>query len=343
MTGIILGYYIFKTSNRVYKLVGSGVLILAVACTVFAIIIVLDWGGHYHLIPQIAVIIETMFLNLAIGQRMKDASMALITTKNNLLQEEKNRLRIEQQLNQELNILVDEKTEEIVRSTEDLAFQEKLKIEAEFNQKIANAELKALKAQMNPHFIFNCLNAINNMVQKGDNEKATDYLTDFSSFIRRILSYSEIKQITLEEELNLCELYLKMEKLRFKDEFNYKISVNQDTVIDFVKVPPLILQPLLENAIWHGLLHKQGQRLLFINIRQSKTHVICTIEDNGVGREAARNVQNNDNKISLGLRLFHERLEISNQLLQRDYSYEVIDMYQNQSAIGTKVNLFFEI
>ena len=139
--------------------------------------------------------------------------LILVSTQASLLEAEKSNLQIQKKLNKELNDLVLEKTKDIIEQNKQIALQENLKTEAEFKEKIANAELKALKAQMNPHFIFNCLNAIQNLVLKNESEKASRYLGVFSSFIRKVLSYSEVRNISLEEELDLCQLYLQMEPL----------------------------------------------------------------------------------------------------------------------------------
>ena len=324
-----LALKIYSYADNLHKLIGIGMIILTSTMIIFSIIRMLGLIGHYHLIPEMGILIEVIFLTLAIGQKAKDQNQKLVET--------------EQKLNEELNSMVEEKTKDIISTNQALADQEKLKLEAEFSQKIANAELKALKAQMNPHFIFNCLNAIRNLVQKGKDELATEYLADFASFIRKVLSYSDVRQITLEEELEICELYLKMEQLRFEDGFKYKIEVEPGTATDFIMLPPMLLQPLLENAIWHGLLHKKEDRCLTIKISQSDDQVICAIDDNGVGRAYSASINGTTKKVSVGLRLFRDRLDINNRLLDNQYYYEIIDKYNNEVSAGTKVNLYFEI
>ncbi len=326
---IYLAISIWKVPSRLNKLIGFGMIILTTSITIWSIFRMLGVIGHYHIIVEMGILIEIIFLTLAIGQKSKEQNQKLIET--------------EKRLNEELSTLVEAKTKDIISTNQALADQEKLKLEAEFNEKIANAELKALKAQMNPHFIFNCLNAIRNLVQKGKDDLATEYLADFAGFIRKVLSYSEVKQITLEEELEICELYLKMEQLRFEDGFNYKIEVEPGTATDFIMLPPMLLQPLLENAIWHGLLHKNDDRCLTIHISQDKDQVICTIEDNGVGRAHSARMNGNKNRDSVGLKLFIDRLDINNRILDNNYYYEIIDKYQNEKSAGTKVNLYFEI
>ncbi len=344
IVGVLWSWNIYRTPEKLHHLIGTGMMVLTVACLLFTIGVLLTFGHyHIHAIVEVGLLIEIFFFNQAIGLRMKQTNKTLVDTQKKLLQSEQETLLAQRKLNKELNTLVEQKTQKILEKNKALAEQEKLKLQAEFNQKIASAELKALKAQMNPHFIFNCLNAIRNLVQKGQGDKATEYLADFASFIRKVLSYSEVKQISLEEELALCELYLKMEQLRFEDGFAYEIKVGPNTAIDFIMLPPMLLQPLLENAIWHGLLHKKGERRISVTIAQNEKEVICTIDDNGVGRTYSSQIKTSTKKDSMGMKLFIERLDINNHVLDNNYHYEIIDKYHNDRSSGTKVNLFFEL
>lgn len=343
LIGLVFTIKLIISKNMLHRLIGTGLSSVTLACLLISILYATRLNCRYNLFLEIAYIIEIFFLTLAIGFKTKSTNKVLIATQNELLAQEKLNLINQQKLNFELSRLVEEKTKDIITTNKALADQEKLKLEAEFNEKIANAELKALKAQMNPHFIFNCLNAIRNLVQKGKDDQATEYLADFASFIRKVLSYSEVRQITLEEELEICELYIKMEQLRFEDGFDYKIIVDPGTATDFIMLPPMLLQPLLENAIWHGLLHKQKDRCLTIHINQDDQRIICVIEDNGVGRTYSTQLNGSKNRDSIGLKLFIDRLDINNQLLNNNYNYEIIDKYHNNKSTGTKVNLFFEI
>lgn len=341
---IIIAIQILLKKDRLHLLVGLSLLVLSLGITTTLLFLQFGKiGPHYHLIAEFSAIIDVLLLTMAIGYKMKKANDDLLITQQQLLDSETQKLQIQQQLNSELSSLVEEKTKDILEKNQALAKEEKLKLEAEFNQKIANAELKALKAQMNPHFIFNCLNAIRNLVQKNNNHQATDYLSDFSTFIRTILNYSEEKQISLEEELQLCELYLKMEQLRFEQEFNYSIQVADHIPTDFIMVPPMILQPLLENAIWHGLRHKVGNRDIQIQVFPLGDQVICSIRDNGVGRAFTTTLGKVKSHKSFGMKLFHERLGINNQLYQNQYHYEIIDKYEGEQSTGTEVKLYFEL
>ena len=163
---------------------------------------------------------------------------------------------------------------------------EKDKQLAELSQKTGELEMQALRAQMNPHFIFNSLNAINRFILQNNKTQASEYLTKFSRLVRMILQNSQSTLITLESELESLKLYLELEALRFDHHFEYKLTVPRDIGYrSALKVPPLIIQPYAENAIWHGLMHKDEKGHLDIDIRQESDHLIMTIKDDGIGRK----------------------------------------------------------
>lgn len=216
-----------------------------------------------------------------------------------------------------------------------------VKQKAQLQNQLLQIEFKALRAQMNPHFIFNCLNSIKSLIQDSANKQAIHYLTLFSKFIRKILHHSEEKLIPLEEELEMSRLYLAMEKLRFERSFDYQISVAPEVDVTFVKVPPMILQPFLENAIWHGLMHKNGERLLSLEIIQEEDAIKCIIDDNGIGREKAAILKAGmrHQHRSFGTKLTLDRLKVNKELFDNQYVINIIDKVTNGIASGTRVEL----
>ncbi len=210
-------------------------------------------------------------------------------------------------------------------------------------QKMADAEMQALRAQMNPHFIFNCLNSINRYIVKSDQATASLYLTRFAKLIRLILDNSNSKTVTLSNELEALRLYIEMEAIRFEKQFTYSIVVDEGIQTDSVYVPPLIIQPYVENAIWHGLLHKEESGHLVIHIiRKSNTLLECIIEDNGVGRDKARELKSKSasTKKSLGMKLTEDRLALINKQAKLDSAVEIEDLRnETGEAAGTKVIL----
>jgi LytS/YehU family sensor histidine kinase len=187
---------------------------------------------------------------------------------------------------------------------------EKDKQLAELRQKTGELEMQALRAQMNPHFVFNSLNAINSFILQNNKTQASEYLTKFSRLVRMILQNSQSTLITLESELESLKLYLELEALRFDNRFEYKVTVPKDLDIEILKVPPLIIQPYAENAIWHGLMHKEEKGYLGIDIQQEGNHLLFTIKDDGVGRRqsAARASKSAMKHKSMGLKITADRI-----------------------------------
>lgn len=221
--------------------------------------------------------------------------------------------------------------------------REKEKIKSEYNQKIAEIEMKALRAQMNPHFIFNCLNSINRYIVKSDHATASLYLTRFSKLIRLILDNSNSKNVLLANELEALRIYIEMESLRFNNKFTYNILLDQEVYVDIMEVPPLIIQPYVENAIWHGLLHKETAGHLAIHLSMLGDNMLqCIIEDNGVGRGKAKEYKSKSatTKKSLGMKLTEDRISILNKHTSPNASITIVDLVaDNGEAAGTRVVL----
>jgi tetratricopeptide (TPR) repeat protein len=222
---------------------------------------------------------------------------------------------------------------------------EKLSIkkeQAELQQKVAELEMQALRAQMNPHFIFNCLNSINRFIFKNETTAASDYLTRFSRLIRMVLLHSQKKLVPLEDELEMLKLYLDMERLRFKNAFDYHITTTNAIENSSVFIPPLLLQPFCENAIWHGLMHKDGQGHLNIQLNEEGGVLHCAITDDGVGREKAEEFKSKsaEKEKSMGLKITKERLSLLNQGTTGGTYYEIEDVRNGNGEIaGTRVQL----
>ena len=220
------------------------------------------------------------------------------------------------------------------------------KTKSELQQKVPELEMQALRAQMNPHFIFNCLSSINRFIFKNDNKTASDYLTRFSRLIRMVLIHSQKKLIPLEDELEMIRLYLDLERLRFKDAFDYSITTTNIVEIGNIFIPPLLLQPFCENAVWHGLMHKESKGHLNIIVSEvitGETKVLhCVIEDDGIGRKKAAEMKSKsaEGEKSLGLRITTERLALLNQENNFSTFYRIEDMLDDQNEVaGTRVQL----
>lgn len=187
--------------------------------------------------------------------------------------------------------------------------------QAKLQQKATELEMQALRAQMNPHFIFNSLNSINCFILQNEKRQASVYLTKFSRLIRLILQNSQCNNIPLERELEALTLYLEMESLRFEGHFAYSISIDKDIDLSLLHVPPLLIQPYVENAIWHGLMHKQEKGHLTINICQQEKYLVCKITDDGIGRKRAGELKSRSAlPPSMGMRITAQRIAMLQQV-----------------------------
>jgi hypothetical protein len=204
------------------------------------------------------------------------------------------------------------------------------------------SRLTAIQSQMNPHFIFNSLNSIQDLILKGDVEHSYTYITMFSNLVRRTLSYSEKDFIDFDQELKLLELYLSLEKLRFKKDFNYTIHFKG---VEDILLPPLLVQPFIENSLIHGLLHKEGVKKLSITFELKDNLLQCVVEDNGIGREKAKAIklrQRSEHESFSG-KAIHKRFEILSNVFKGNFGYVYEDLVENNEVIGTKVILSIPI
>jgi len=213
----------------------------------------------------------------------------------------------------------------------------------EFEQRIAQTEIASLRSQMNPHFIFNCLNSIKLYMLENNAEAASDYLTKFSLLIRSVLDNSRSEKISLEKELETLGLYAKLEVMRFKEKVEFILNVDSDIDLYFVQIPPLLLQPFVENAIWHGLMHQDLGGTVRVEITQPKASLLhVEITDNGIGRQMSERLKSKNATLnkSYGMKVTGERIDLVNQLYRIDTKYQVQDLYdKNGKPQGTTVIL----
>jgi len=225
-------------------------------------------------------------------------------------------------------------------------YQIKQKQKAEFERQveISKAELKALRAQMNPHFVFNSLNSIQHYILNSKGDEAVRYLNKFAKLIRIILNNSEKPTVTINEDIEAVTLYLELEKMRFDNKFTYQINIGNDIDGDYDEIPPMIIQPYLENAILHGINPKDSKGHISININLIEQYIKVTVEDDGIGREASKASQHISAKskhASLGMKITKDRLRLLNNMHQSELNVNIIDLYNNEKKpTGTKVEIF---
>ena len=217
---------------------------------------------------------------------------------------------------------------------------EKVNLEKNLNQ----SKLKAIKSQMNPHFFYNALNTIQSFILSNDKKQAVSYLSKFSNLTRTILEMTEKETISIAEEVKTLSLYLDIEKARFEEDFNYHILVDDEIDAENIKIPTMLLQPYVENAVKHGLLHKLGKKAVTIHFQKETEHIKISIDDNGIGRQKSTelNAIKNKNHNSFATEAMQNRVNLLNQYNQKNISIQYIDKTNlNNQPTGTSV--VFEI
>jgi LytS/YehU family sensor histidine kinase len=220
-----------------------------------------------------------------------------------------------------------------------------IKTKANIKQQLNSLEIRALRSQMNPHFIFNSLNSISQLVASKRNDEGLQYLSKFSKLLRLVLDESEKSFISLKDEMRILDLYLQLETLRFGSSFYYTIQADEELDEEETLLPTFLIHPIIENAIWHGLLHKEGERRLIINFqRKDKDKLICIVKDNGIGIEAAtfkkQQHLNGEKQQSKGLKMVKERLALLADQQHVGTDFRMEDMKDVNGYIsGTKCTI----
>ncbi len=209
-------------------------------------------------------------------------------------------------------------------------------------REIEDYKHKALSAQINPHFMFNALNSIQSYILKNDKKNANKYLSNFAKLMRLTLDNSLETQISLAQELEALELYMSLEAIRFSKKFEYEIQVAPEIDTTKTKIPSLLIQPFVENAIWHGIMHKaESNGKIWIRIKREGEMLQCEVEDNGIGRKKAAEIKKSSHRLkhkSAGMSITEKRLQLLNSLKKFKYNYQITDLYKDGQPSGTKIN-----
>lgn len=200
-------------------------------------------------------------------------------------------------------------------------------------------QLKVLRAQISPHFIYNCLHAIGNLVRKGDTVGAAGYLDGFARLLRMVLDHGVKDRVPLSKEMDFLRQYLQLEALRFDDDLHYEVSADHGLLDEDTPVPALVVQPFVENAIWHGLANRAGEKRLSVHFAERGDRILCTIEDNGIGRNAGSKREHPDGSPSMGLQLTNERLQLLNYQFSGEGRVTFTDLQANGTPMGTRVEV----
>ena len=305
----------------------------------------LPFAGFYKFTPpvyfEMGIMFEILCFALALGHRLyllhNEKEQASIQLIDQLSINEVMTRDINEQLEKE----VTERTKEIIAVQSNLRKQEKKRLLAEFEKDLAKSETLARSLQINPHFIFNSLNAIKYLIQSKQNEEASQYLVIFSKFIRMVLDSSKKSTISLTEEMEIMKSYLNLEKGRFDNAFSFTIYGLDHPQLNEIELPPLLLQPFVENAIWHGLLNsEQTTKTIKIKVDINQEKASFTIEDNGIGRQESKKLAIKKLNKSMGISLTNERIKLYNLNIKNIISFSIVDIIDDTGVTtGTRVEL----
>ena len=344
----IWGFYLIIKQKRIIKgYILSGMSVLFVSYLIITLFSFEKTSANSETlyIFYLGVLVESLLFALAIGleQKMVYKEKARVQRKY-IDQLEENQV-IKESINRTLSDELLQTKAEIEGLSSEAQKERTEKLTIKMENKFAQLRLDALRSQMNPHFIFNALNSIKSYLIENNQEKAIYYLGRFSKLIRGILESSRKDLVTLEEEMNIIKMYVEIESDRFKNNIEYMVHIDKELSVDHILIPSLLLQPFVENAIWHGLTTRKGKKRLEIGVQQSESadHLQITIEDNGIGRQASqlRNYQNPLKSQSLGLSIIQDRLDFFSKRYKGNFNFIVYDLKDDKSAMamGTKVVL----
>jgi tetratricopeptide (TPR) repeat protein len=262
---------------------------------------------------------------------------------------------------QKINVVLTAQKKEIVDKNDELQSQNieitKQRDEIDRNLKYTEKLQEALKHDLshymqlslrkiiNPHFIFNSLNSIQSFILQNEKLEASMYLSKFSDLMRKVLDQSQKEFISLKDEIETLDLYIELESKRFEGKFSWNINIDNNLNTDKVFVPPLIAQPFIENAIWHGLMHLENEGKLLVSVKGFDDFLAFTIEDNGIGREKSAQLnKNRKNRESHGIKITQERIKAINSLHDIDFSVNYTDLKdENGVGVGTRVEFYLPI
>ncbi|UYQ92529.1 histidine kinase [Chitinophaga horti] len=275
------------------------------------------------------VLLQALFFAAGLSYRNKLVHQEKTKTQELLIKQLNKNKELQRKLNEQLEELVKEQTTEILRKKQELEEQRKLQLEIEYGKKLSEIELKAIRAQINPHFIFNCLNSIQLFVMQRDYEYAQKYLSDFSYLIRKTLDFSRRNFISLSDEITYLNTYLGLEKMRFEHKMEYEIIVDPTIPTGELEVPAMLLQPYVENAVKHGMnneAHTTGKLTIRFSQDDDEEMLECVIEDNGIGIERSKAIrQLPAHHQSSGMEISLNRAELLNKMYNTEIQIEIID------------------
>ena len=326
-----------KSKEPVKWFLFTGILSLMI---LWCLPIIILYSPSENINPELFLLLNFPIVFLLLGLMIEAICFSFaLSYRSKLVFVEKNKLQ--KNYTRDLEEKLEQRSKELEVQRNIREEQKLQQVAAAFEHKIAETEMTALRAQMNPHFIFNCLNSIKLYTLENDSQTASEYLTIFSQLIRLVLENSRSEKVTLQKELETLRLYIELEAMRFKDKVKYQINIPPEIDQQYIDIPPLLVQPYVENAIWHGLMHKKEGGNICINVTLPLEHCLqIEITDNGIGRELAAEFKSKSatRQKSFGLKMTSERIDIINQVYNIKADVQIIDVKDEMNnASGTKV------
>ncbi len=338
-------YFAYKTPKKLGFFIITGILFYNIFAYMALYKTVMQTEPEPLIYFFIGILLESLVFMFGLGYKIKLIYDEKINVQEKIIAEQIENQLLKERYGQELENKLKKQANELIK-TQKKAEEEKLNfVKVGFEKELNHLHLVSLQSQMNPHFIFNALNSIKVFLIENNKEKAVYYLNKFSKLIRKILESSRIESHSLEEELELISLYLSIENIRFDDSIQVSIETEPDISFSIIKVPPLILQPFVENAIWHGLMLSKKEKRITIKVYKQDNKVKVSLIDNGVGRDASFSLKKKKSfkKESVGLKMTEERISFFNQKHKLNYSFKINDLKDKEgNPFGTEVQFSFD-
>ncbi len=340
---LIYGIYLtIKTGEKVRYHILVGYLILGISSFILAFLVMgkdVSIADKYFYIYYLAVMTENFLYTYALAIKQREVYEERFHMQDLLVEKLQENEDLREKLKENLQSELKLKESQISYLEADAEEQRMAKLRADYEKQITLLHLQSLRSQMNPHFIFNALNSIKVFLIESDKENAVLYLNKFAKLIRMVLESSREFKISLGEELDIAKLYMSLEAIRFEDELDFRINVDRGVSLRDIKVPPLVFQPFLENAVWHGLMSKKGAKSVLVHVFRDGEDVMVSIRDNGIGRTESmkRKIIQTIQKQSIGISLSADRLKFFNESEKFNYHFEIVDHEGNPTERGTEV------
>lgn len=288
------------------------------------------------------ILLESLCFALALGYKLRAAQIDKDNAAKAYIEQLELNKKMAETETERLEKMVAERTQAVIEKTRQIDEQKQSQQQSVFDRQIAEMEMSALRSQMNPHFIFNSLNSIRYQILKKDYDNAVTYLTRFSKLLRYILQNSREHIVSLADEIEVNRLYLQLESLRFDQGLEFELSVHDQIDISEIIIPPMLLQPYVENAVKHGLVPSKNKiKRLVISILASENGYVFRIQDNGIGRKAAGKRTLLEDQQGLGMKIAGERIELFNLSFRPVIGVGIEDLYDGQNATGTRVTFTY--